>query len=316
MLDPWQKWAGGPTSENPGGDNSMRRFDRYAMVATLAITQMLASVQSYAAEGQRTLQAGTRVYLSLDDMVSSAHGVDDVGTIVRCRVWRDVEDQGYIFIKANAPATCRVDKISRKGIAGQEGKVSVAGVDARSVDGQTINLSGGYHKAGAGSQVAVWTVGLLLFWPALLVTGKTAELPPGTVFDTTTVNDLNVQPPAGADANLAAIDLRGNGSSLGTEFLLDDFIKQPKHETIRIKVARSENFPQELTIDRVNGKDITPVDVTLTDIETKDGATTAVAEVPTKSLIKFFVKGINRFDVSSVEDGKRESSEVIMNVQI
>lgn len=295
----------------------MRRLARFAAIITLLAGQFLAPSQSYAGERVRTLPGGTRIYVSLDELVSSAHGMDDVGTIVRCRVWRDVEDDGYIFIKANTPATCRVDRLSRKGIAGQEGKVSIAALETKSVDGQTVNVVGGYHRAGAGSQTAVWAVGLLLFWPALFVTGKTAELPPGTIFDVSTVNELQIYPSMTAEpAAPAAIDLRGMGASLQTEFLLDDFIKQPKHETIRIRVSRSENFPQKLIIDSVNGKAITPINVTIKDVETKDGSTTALAEVPTKSIIKFFVKGINRFSVSSLENGSRDSSEVIMNVQI
>jgi hypothetical protein len=95
----------------------MKQLGKTALIllagAQLSVTPCVAAQ----AAGTATLPAGTRMYLTLDEVVSSARGGDDVGTIVRCRVWRDVESQGVIFIKNGAPATCRVDKVSRRNIA-------------------------------------------------------------------------------------------------------------------------------------------------------------------------------------------------------
>jgi hypothetical protein len=289
-----------------------------ATAALAAINLVLApTLPAQAANGEAVLPAGTRMYVSLDEMVSSARGGDDVGTVVRCRVWRDVEDAGVVFIKAGAPATCRVDKVSRRNVGGFEGHVSIAGVDTRSVDGQTVMLSGGYHKEGDGHKALVLGVGILLLWPVLFVPGGNAELPPGTVFDVSTVNDLKVAT-GGADAAPRRVDLRSvmGGPDFAAEFLLDDFMKSAKHDVFRIKVAKDGKLPDKLVIDSVNGKQIDPIALTVKDAAQKDGATVATAEVGAKVLAKHFARGINRFEVAYTEDGERHATEVVMDVQM
>ena len=267
-----------------------------------------------AAEGP-LLQAGTRMYLTLDENVSSARGGDDVGTVVRCRVWRDVEERGVVFIKAGSPATCRVSKVSRRNMAGTEGKVAIDGVEARSIDGQTVMLSGGYNKEGSGHKVVVWTVGLLLLWPVLFVPGGNAELPPGTVFDVSTVNDLRLEGVA-AKAAPRVVNLTSLGDNFSAEFMLDDFIAQPKHELFRIKVSKEGQLPNALVIDNVNGKPVEAIALKLKDVTVKDGDASGVAEVGAKTLAKHFARGINRFEVAYTEGGERHAAEVVMDVQM
>ncbi|HWE44452.1 MAG TPA: hypothetical protein VG407_00375 [Caulobacteraceae bacterium] len=265
------------------------------------------------------LQAGTRIYLSLDELVTSRRGSDDVGTIVRCRVWRDVEQDGVLFIKAGTPATCRVDKVSRRNIGGFEGSVAIGGVETKSVDGQLVTLTGGYHKDGDGHKVVVLAVGLLLLWPVLFVPGGNAELPPGTVFDTSSVNDLRLAQMAtpAAAAGPVTVDLRSMGvAGLSAEFMVDDFVKQPKHDTFRIKVSNDGQIPQGLVIDSVNGKPISPISLNVKDVAVNNGQASGVAEAGAKEVAKYFVRGINRFEVSYTDGGQRRATEVIMNVQM
>jgi hypothetical protein len=294
----------------------MKRFGVVAS-ALLAGAQLVCAPGSALAQGNSaTLAAGTRMYLSLDDLVTSARGGDDVGTVVRCRVWRDVENGGVVFIKAGTPATCRVEKVSRRNIGGFEGKVAVGGVETRSVDGQTVMLSGGYNKDGNGHKAVVLTVGLLLFWPALFVPGGNAELPPGTVVDVTTVNDLQLAT-VSVPATLRKIDLTGMANpGLAAEFMLDDFISQPKHDTFRIKVGKGGQLPAKLYVDNVNGKSVEAIPLTVSNPTVKDGQASGVAEVATKALAKYFVRGINRFEVAYDEDGQHRSTEVVMDVQM
>ena len=255
------------------------------------------------------------MYLALDENVSSARGGDDVGTIVRCHVWRDVESHGVVFIKGGSPATCRVDKVSRRNMGGTEGKISLAGVDTKTADDQPVMLAGGYNKDGSGHKAVVWAVGLLLFWPALFVPGGNAELPPGTVFDVSTVNDLKLASAASANAP-RVVDLRGTVGGLSADFMLDDFIAQPKHDVFRIKVAKDGELPAKLAIDTVNGKPIDAIPLTVKTPLAKDGATSGVAEVSPKLLAKFFSKGINRFEVAYTEGGERKATEVVLDVQM
>lgn len=158
----------------------------------------LVSAISAAATESKTLPAGTRFYLVTDQGVTSKRGESDVGMPVMCRVWRDVELNDSVFIKDGTPANCRVDQVKRSNMGGVEGKVSIGGVETRSVTGENVMLQGGYNKEGSGRKAAVWTAGLLLFFPILFVTGGAAELPPRTVFDISTVNAVTMTVESGA----------------------------------------------------------------------------------------------------------------------
>lgn len=292
----------------------MKRLSATALFLLAAIQLSLAPVSSALAAAP-TLDPGTRIFLTLDENVSSARGGDDVGTLVRCRVWRDVESRGVVFIKAGTPATCRVDKVKRRNMGGTEGNVSIGGVETRSTDDQMVMLSGGYHKEGAGHKAVVWTVGLLLLWPVLFVPGGNAELPPGTVFDVATVNTLKLADAAAASAP-RVVNLTSLGAGLSAEFMLDDFADQPKHDVFRIKVSKDGQLPAKLTIDNVNGKPVEAMVLAVSKVATADGESSGVAEIKAKTLAKFFARGINRFEVAYTEGGERKATEVVMDVQM
>jgi hypothetical protein len=177
-------------------------------------------------------------------------------------------------------------------------------------------LAGGYNKEGAGHKAVVLIVGILLLWPVLFVPGGNAQLPPGTVFDVTTVNALTL-----AAATVAAtppvVDLRDTAGDLTADFMLDDFIAEPKHDVFRIKLAKAGAMPDGLVIDNVDGKPIDAIPLVLkSPTSTPDGQSSGVVEVDAKVLSKYFVRGINRFEVAYTEDGQRKSTEVVMNVQM
>jgi hypothetical protein len=288
---------------------------KFALALAAASAVQIGAAPVFAGGGA-TLPAGSRLYLALDEGVSSARGEVDVGSMVRCRVWRDVEDRGVVFIKSGAPATCRVDKVKRRNMAGTEGSLSIGGVETRSVDGQMVALSGGYHKEGSGHKAVVWTVGILLLWPALFVPGGNAELPPGTVFDVSTVNDVKLDSVATPKTvNLAG--LMGSASdAFSADFMLEDFMNQPKHDTFRIKVTKGGEAPTRLVVDSVNGKSIPAIPLTLGKVETNGDDKTVVAEVGAKTLAKHFARGINRFEVAYDDGGRRKAAEVVMDVQM
>lgn len=261
------------------------------------------------------LPAGSQIYLELEDKVTSAHGDDDVGTIVRCQVWRDVESEGVLFVKGGTPATCRVNKVSHNGMAGGKGKVAIGAVETHTVDGQSVMLAGGYNKEGASHSAVVWTTTILLFWPAIFIHGGNALIPPGTVFDASTVNDQALGSYATAGAP-KTIDLRGMSDGFAADFMLDDFVAQPKHETMRIKLSKSDQLPARIFVDSVNDKPVDPIPVILKDVAVGNGMATAIAEVPTSALAKHFVKGINRFDLAYKDGVGRKATEVIVNVEM
>lgn len=109
------------------------------IAALLAAVMLLHPIIALAVE-TKVLPAGTRIYLVTDQEVSSKRGEADTGMPVMCRVWRDVDVNGTVFIKGGTPASCRVDKVKRSNMGGVEGKVSIGGIETQSADGRSVML--------------------------------------------------------------------------------------------------------------------------------------------------------------------------------
>ena len=284
------------------------------MSVLFAALTFFATATSAATES-KTLPAGTRFYLVTDQAVSSKRGESDAGMPVMCRVWRDVELNGTVFIKGGTPSNCRVDKIKRSNMGGIEGKVAIGGVETRSVTGENVMLQGGYNKEGSGRKAAVWTAGLLLFFPILFIPGGAAELPPGTVFDVSTVNNVTVAVEGAARPRL---NLGSMMSGTSAEIMLDDFLAQKNPEILKVRLTVSGDAVKTdaVRIDSVNGKGITPITMTVLESKAEDGEVTAVCEVKLKALAKHFQKGVNRFEVAYLGGEERSAAEVILDVQM
>lgn len=113
------------------------------------------------------------------------------------------------------------------------------------------------------------------------------------------------------------MDLRAlSGEALGAEFMLDDFLAQPKHDTFRISLSKDGQLPADLVIDNVNGKAIAPLKLSIKSPATSDGRSTEVAEISAKTLAKHFARGINRFEVAYQDGAERRAAEVVMDVQM
>jgi hypothetical protein len=290
------------------------KFPSGWLAIAVAVHGLVLSPVIHSAAVERELPAGSKVFLTLDEGITSKRGESEVGQVVRCRVWRDVDTGGMAFIKAGTPGTCKIDKVKRRNMGGMEGKISIAGIDTTAVDGQSVMLSGGYNKEGSGRKAVVWTIGLLLLWPVLFVPGGAAELPPGTIFDTYTASALRITADVSKPGRV--ISLAGILSDYSAEFMLDEFVNSKKPEVFKIKITKTGAFPGEFMIDNVNDKPIEPIPLTLSAPETTDDVTTAIAEVGIKTLGKHFQKGINRFQVAYKEGQERVGAEVLIEIQM
>ncbi len=54
----------------------------------------------------------------------------------------------------------------------------------------------------------------------------------------------------------------------------------------------------------------------ITSERTEDDETVAIAQVKIKTLVKEFVKGINTIDISNVAGGERNSTTLIVDIEI
>jgi len=281
----------------------------------ISISLVLSTTVAYAVEA--VIPDGTTVYIStLQTVVGKKHETA-VGSIVRAMVWRDVIADGQIVIKGGTPATVQVSSIKSRKIFGIKGKMSLAAIQTVAVDGQTVNLTGGYNKEGKSRMGWSLGLGLLVVWPALFVPGKAAELPTGTVMDSFTSGSVAVNI-KGKDRPRAAINLSSVMSGFTVEVLYELLTEVEKPKYFDFLITTDSPAPSEFSIDVVNNAEIEPIELKVLSIETdeEDEETSVRANVKIKTLAKKFRKGINTFEVSFIRDGERVSDEVTLQIEI
>ncbi|WP_423857607.1 hypothetical protein [Arenimonas sp.] len=289
---------------------------RSAVSIVLATAIAMTPHSVNARSNTKILPEGTRIYLKLDQMVSGKRGEAEAGDLVRCSVWRDVSLQGVLLVKAGTAATCKVESVKHSNIAGIKGKLVIGALDTTTVDGQKLQLTGGYNKEGKSRMAMTISLGVIVFLPLIFITGSAAELPEGAVIDAYSGPDIPVVV-QGEVASVPVINLGGVGVDYSAEAVLDDFmVPGAKPEVFKIKVVKDGAPPSKLFIDNVNGKSIQSIPLDIIDSNARDGVSTSMATVSIKTLSKQFQKGINRFEVSFIENGEKKSSEVILNIQM
>ncbi len=135
---------------------------------------------SISKEQYSTIEEGTIVPLYAARTLSSKNM--QVGSLVEFRVRSAIVDKNnYVLIKPNELVYATVNAASKAKGLGKKGTLSFMIQDIKAVDGQRIpaylNI-GTEGKSRVGTSVAV---GALLFWPALFLKGKEAELKAGTL---------------------------------------------------------------------------------------------------------------------------------------
>lgn len=281
-----------------------------------AVFLLLFPMVSPAMVQTKILPEGTRVYLKLDQLVSGKRGEAEAGDIVGCSVWRDVDLQGVVLVKAGTKAICKVESVKHANIAGIKGKLVLAAMDTTAIDGQKLQLTGGYNKDGKSRMALSISLAAIVFVPLIFITGSAAELPEGTVIDAYTGPDLPVVLQNGNNQP-QAISLSGLASVFSAEVVLDEFmVANAKPELFKIQILKPGALPAKFVIDNVNGKPVEPMTLVITESKTINGNTQTVATISIKTLSKTFQKGINRFEISYMENGQRLSTEVILNIQM
>ena len=266
---------------------------------------------AYAASVQ--LPNETRVYIETQqDLIGKGDQVQE-GQFVKAAVWRDVVVNGNVLIAAGAPVIAKVDNLKKRQIAGVKGEMSVGAYETVSVDGQKIQLSGGYHKEGKSRMAMSITLGVLFILP-IFIPGKAAELPTGTVFDAYVDSNWNVD--LGGAPAARKIDLSYMTADLSAELLYAKLEEQEKPEYFEFVITATEGTSTDFVIDRVNDKEISPVKLKNISERSEDDELVVNAQVKIKTLLKEFAKGINTIEISSQKDGKRSSARLIVDIQI
>ena len=293
--------------------------DRHRVLVPVLAACIVVSSLPIPAAPSRTIHvpAGVRVYAALIEKVSGRRrsGVTE-GQPVHCRVWRDVVVDGAVVIKAGTPLLARVERVKHASIAGVKGKLVLAALETRAVDGQTIQLEGGYHKEGKSRMALSITLGAVVFLPLIFISGRPAELPRGTVFDTYVSVPVTVKlDDAGDEAAVPVISLAGIEGSFSAEVDLQK-LQDARHPKVFHIWLQGDVRPEDgFAIDRVNDQEIPSIPLKVIDSSERDGETALLATVPIRALAKHFSKGINTFHVARTRGKEVERQEIVLNIQ-
>jgi hypothetical protein len=288
------------------------KSSRISRVASYIITAcILFQGQVYA--GTVQLSTNTRVYIETkEDLIAKGDRVT-LGQFVRSSVWHDVVVDGRILIEAGTPVIAKVDYVKRRQIAGIKGQMKIGAYETESIDGQTIQLSGGYHKEGKSRMALSITLGVLFILP-ILIPGKAAELPAGTVFDAYV--DRNWHIDVGNTSSARIVNLSFLGSEIEAELLYDKLEEQEKPKYFEFEITVPTDSSREFVIDRINSEEIKPLKLKNISETVEDDEAVVNAQIKIKTLVKKFAKGINSIEISSLGGDERVSTKLIINIEI
>lgn len=259
----------------------------------------------------------TTVYLTTLETVIGKKSKTSVGQVVRARVWRDVVIDGQILIRGGTSATTKVAHIKSRFMFGIKGEMSLAAVETTAIDGQIVYLTGGYHKEGGGRMLASLGIGILVFWPALFVLGKAAELPEGTVMDSFTLGAVTVATDESKKPR-QTIYLGSLMSGFDVEVLYKELAKEKKPKYFDFLITAPLDAPDKYVIDIINGANVEPIDLKIlsTEVDEQEEEKLVRVNVSIKKLAKLFKKGINTFEVSYMNGDERISEEIILQIEM
>jgi hypothetical protein len=259
------------------------------------------------------LPTGTRVYVETkQDLIGKGDQVQQ-GQSVRAQVWRDVIVNGNVLIAAGTPIVAKVDQYKHRQIAGVKGSMTIGAYETESVDGQVIQLSGGYHKDGKSRMALSITLGVLFILP-IFIPGKAAELPSGTIFDA--YIDKSWQIELGSSTPTRKIDLSYMDADISAELLYEKFEEQEKPKYFEFQITVPEGASSKFVIDRINSEAIDPIKLKNITENVEDDELIVNTQVKIKTLLKKFAKGINTIEIANTEGDERIATKLIIDIEI
>ena len=137
-----------------------------------------------------TIRAGEPIALYLTKTISSANIRN--GSIIYFAVKDPIlSKNNKLIIAANTPVQGRVVKVQNARWLGQSGELSIQINSIKATDGTSIPVYYNITDEGKGRSIESIGIGALLFWPALFLKGKQAEIAEGTVLFVSTRNDIS-----------------------------------------------------------------------------------------------------------------------------
>ena len=132
----------------------------------IALTVAIALPGSLFAETV-SVPSGTRVFIELDQEVTSKKKHNRTGNFVRAHVWRNVVVDGRTVIEAGAPAFVKIGEIKSAKVAGIKGQLELEALQVTAIDGADVDLEGGYDQSGKGRMALSISLAVFIFLPLI-----------------------------------------------------------------------------------------------------------------------------------------------------
>jgi len=254
---------------------------------------------------------GTRVFIQLDQRVTSKKKHNRPGSFVFAHVWRDVVVNGKTVVEAGTPAMVQIGEIKGAKVAGIKGFVELKALQVLAVDGQDLMLTGGYDQSGKSLMALSIALAAVILVPLIFIKGKQAKLETGTVFDAMVSQPAEVQV---EDSTPVKISI-GHTQPLTVEVRYKELEGNTKKDlkALPLQLTLEGDVIDNARVVSVNANPIAPIPLTgFAGRPCEEGCVCVDAEVNIKALGKHFSKGYNRFVVQVGEF----TDEVLLDVEL
>lgn len=260
-----------------------------------------------------TLHSDQRIFVkTLEELIAKSDRVQ-VGQRVRAQVSRDVIVDGKVLIKEGAIVLVKVNSVSQKNFAGIKGKLSLSAIRTESIDGQVIDLDGGYHKEGRSKMALSITLAVIVFLPLIFIRGKSAELPAGTIFDAFTARSYDV---VTRDQERKRIDLTDFDSVMSAELLYDNLNESKKPKYFEFEITIPEGVERKFIIDKINDQSVKPMNLDIQSERVEDDELVVNVRIKIKELVKNFAKGFNTIGITNIGESDNPSTSLVVDIEI
>jgi len=260
-----------------------------------------------------TLHSDQRIFVkTLEELIAKSDRVQ-VGQRVRAQVSRDVIVDGKVLIKEGAIVLVKVNSVSQKNFAGIKGKLSLSAIRTESIDGQVIDLDGGYHKEGRSKMALSITLAVIVFLPLIFIRGKSAELPAGTIFDAFTARSYDV---VTRDQERKRIDLTDFDSVMSAELLYDNLSESKKPKYFEFDITIPEGVDRKFIIDKINDQSVKPMNLDIQSERVEDDELVVNVRIKIKLLVKNFAKGFNTIGITNIGEADNPSTSLVVDIEI
>ena len=257
--------------------------------------------------------SGTRVFIELDQRVTSKKKHNAEGSFVRAHVWRDVVVDGRTVVKAGTPAMVQVGDIKGAKIAGVKGHVDLQALQVSAVDGSDLMLVGGYDKSGKNLTALSVSLAVIVFVPLIFIKGKQAKLEPGTIFDAMVANQTHIKFEDSQRMKLKLAHSDPLKVAISYDLIESNENGEAEVKELPLRITVEGDVIETPRIVKVNDVAIDPIPITLGQVwSEEEGYLTADGGVNLKALGKHFKQGFNQFTV----DVGGNTEEVMLDLEL